>query len=299
MIIDVHTHLAYQKIFSEGFLSGVASTMVTDGDPMKEKFIRQLIVNNLKDENGDVFIRQMDEAGIDKAVLLIADFGYALGEAELSIEDIHLLHRQVRDLYPDKFIVFGGVDPRRGRRGIDLFEKAVRDWKFGGLKLYPPCGFELDDPQLMPLYEICNAYHVPVLSHTGPSLATMRTERRYPETVLTISAAFPGVQFILGHGGARDWETSVDVARQRPNVALEISAFQAYAGPEALKVRFRHFFDQVPDQVLFGSDWPMFIMGTSQVQLVELIRDLGVLTEAENDKLYYQNAQRILNLIDL
>lgn len=296
MIIDVHTHLAYKKIFSEGFLSGVASTLVTDGDPVKEKFIRQLIFNNLKDEKGDVFIRQMDAAGIDKAVLLIADFGYSLGEADLSIEDIHLLHRQVRDLYPDKFIVFGGVDPRRGRRGVDLFEKAVRDWGFGGLKLYPPCGFELDDPQLMPLYEICNTYQVPVLSHTGPSLASMRTEREYPATILKVSAAFPGVQFILGHGGARDWETSVDVASRRPNVSLEISAFQAYAGAEELKGRFRYFFDRVPDQVLFGSDWPMFMMGTTQVQLVELVRNLGVLTEAENDKLFYRNAQRVLNL---
>jgi hypothetical protein len=294
MIVDVHTHLAYKKIFSPQFLAGVARTLAGD-DSQKNAFLLKVVENTLRDLNGEAHIRQMNEAGIARSVLLIADFGYALGEAALSIEDIHLLHKQVLDLYPERFMVFAGVDPRRGKPGWDLFERCIGTYNFSGLKLYPPCGFELDDPGLYPLYELCAHFGVPVLSHVGPSLASMRTEKAYPGSLRKVARAFPGVKFILGHGGAVLWETNVAVAREYPNVSLEISTFQNQnQSREELESRFRYFFDHIPDQILFGSDWPMFILGATQKQIVDLVRSLRGLSSEETDKLFYRNAQAVL-----
>jgi uncharacterized protein len=295
MIIDVHTHLAFKKIFSPNFLNGITQN-IAGSDQLKNKFLLKVVESTLRDNQGDALVKQMDDAGIAKSVLLIADFGYALGEADLSIEDIHIIHKHVLNMYPGRFIVFSGVDPRRGQAGYDLFEKYVTRYGFSGLKLYPPCGFELNDPSVYPLYEICSQYGLPVLSHTGPSLDSMRTEKKYPETIFEVSRQFPNIRFILGHGGADFYKMNVEVAKQRENVFLEISTFQNKARKEELDQRFRYFFDTIPDQIMFGSDWPMFIMSSTPKQLIELINSIKGLSSDELDKLYYKNAEAVLNV---
>lgn len=297
MIIDVHAHLAFHKIFPEKFLAGVAEPLVPSGGEDEKQFLVRLIENGLKDNTGDVLLDNMNQAGIDKSVLLIADFGYALGEPELSLEQIYSLHYDVKQRHPDRFMVFGGVDPRRGVEGFDLFEKAIREYGFSGLKLYPPCGFELDDKSIFPLYELCDAYKIPVLSHTGPSLSSMVTEKDYPKSILKVSRQFRNVNFILAHAGARDQENTISIANQRENVFFDISTFQALAANESeWQHWFRKFLDKCPDQILFGTDWPMFLLSMTQKQLVQMIDLIPNLSSAERDKILYKNACRILNI---
>jgi predicted TIM-barrel fold metal-dependent hydrolase len=297
MVIDVHTHLAYNKIFPDRFIDGVVAPLEAAGDGQMQ-IIKQLVTNSLQDKDGGTLIGKMDAAGIDKAVLLIADFGYCLGEAALPLEQMFLLHHEVMLLHPDRFMVFGGVDPRRGIAGVDLFERSISSLHFSGLKLYPPCGFELDDPGLYPLYEICNRLELPVLTHTGPSLPVMRTEQRYPATIRKVAKQFPRIRFILGHGGARDCDTTVAIAEECSNVFFDISTFQVFTkDPEELNARFRHFFDTVPDRVLFGTDWPMFLMSASQRQLKEMIDNLNTISTTEKEKLLGGNAAAVLSLI--
>lgn len=296
MIIDVHVHLPYNRIFPEAFIDNV-SAKLTGNDPKKQALIRKLIKANLNDSDGKGLLSHMAAAGIDKSVLLIADFGVAMGEPELSVAEMHQLHHMVLRQHPDKFIVFGGVDPRRGRDGYDVFETAVKHYGFKGLKLYPPCGFELDDPRLYPLYELCSHYKIPVLSHTGPSFSSLRTERQYPDTALKVSSEFPDVDFILGHGGAVAWRSNISVARQRKNVYLEISTFQnTVRTPEELEERFRLFFEYIPEQILFGSDWPMFMMGSSLKSITQIVHELKSITDEQKQQLFYLNAKRLLKL---
>ena len=131
-VFDVHTHLAYHKLYSPGFLDGIVDTM-GDANPVDRQIIARLVRNTLKDENCGKFLKQMDEANIHKSVLLIADYGYALGEAEYSIEEIHRLHYEIVSKHPDRLEFFAGVDPRRGAQGLDLFEKSIHEYQCAGL----------------------------------------------------------------------------------------------------------------------------------------------------------------------
>lgn len=295
MIIDIHTHLAFHEIFPDKFISGVAEPLTQKGEAIDQLFLQQLIKNSLRDKTGASLIENMDKAQIDRSVLLIADFGYALGEPVLSLESMYRLHYEVMKSHPDRFIVFGGVDPRRGQPGVDLFEKSISEYGFSGLKLYPPCGFELDHPGLYPLYEICSHLHIPVLTHTGPSLPCMETEKRYPATILKVSKQFPNVNFILAHAGARDHETTLNVAKQRSNVYFDISTFQAtMKSSKEWGMQFRKYLDFCPEQIIFGSDWPMFILSITQKQLVEMIDKIPKLTSEERDNILCKNALRLL-----
>ena len=291
MIIDVHSHLAYHKIFAEGFLNAIQKGI---GDAiLTEKLIKHL----LNDRDGDKMVQQMDKAKIDKSVLLIADFGVALNRAALSIDQIHQLHFEVLKRFPDRFLVFAGVDPRRGKKGFDIFKNAIDNFGFHGLKIYPPCGFELDDPGLTDYYDFCQARGLPILTHTGPSLDTLITEKRYPATIKTIAPRYPECNFILGHGAAVNWELNMELALGYDNIFLDISTFQqTISGVEEWENRLQILFNTIPDKVLFGTDWPMFKMSVSQTQLVEMCLNAKTITDHHKSKLMHENASFALNL---
>lgn len=298
MIIDIHTHIAYNKIFPSKFTSEVSESIKVQKE--SERLVINHIMNaGLMDSTAEVFLKKMDEAKIDKSVLLIADFGIALGEAELSIEQMFDLHRNIMNVNPDRFIVFGGIDPRRGVKGVELFEKSIKEYKFKGLKLYPPCGFELDDPGLYPLYEICNEYELPVLTHTGPSLKILGQEKKYPASILKVADEFKNIKFILAHAGARDCETTLEITKKRENVFFDISTFQRFlTTKEEMNFQFRQFCDHCPDRIIFGTDYPMFLLSASQKQLVSLVENLESVSAAEKDNILYKNACHVLNIKD-
>ena len=97
-----------------------------------------------QDPGCDKLVAQMDQAGIAKTVLLIVDFGFAYPEQLDRLDDIYALHRDIMQRHPGRFIVFAGVDPRRGKAGVDILERALRDFGFRGFKIYPPCGYAPD-----------------------------------------------------------------------------------------------------------------------------------------------------------
>ena len=292
MIIDVHTHLAFHEIFAKGFLSEIQHELRSAG--LSDTLMNFL----LNDQQGKKMIKEMDKAGISKAVLLIADFGMALGEAALTLEEIHLLHYEVIKTYPNRFLAFAGADPRRGDEGLRIVDNAINNWGFHGLKLYPPCGFELDDPALYDYYEICAARSLPILTHTGPSLRTLKTEKRYPETIRKIARQFKNCTIILGHGAVVNPQLNIELAKEFNNVFLDISTFQkVVSGMEEWEYRLKELFDVVPDKILFGTDWPMFRMSVTQKELVDRCLNAKTLSSENISKLMHKNAEIALNLI--
>src|ERR1051326_6062280 len=93
----------------------------------------------------------------------------------------------------DRFIAFSSVDPRRGKEGVELFEKVVSEWGFRGLKVYSPCGFSPSDKRMFPYYEICSQRRLPVLTHVGPSSASLSFKRSNPLGVDDAALNFPKV----------------------------------------------------------------------------------------------------------
>ena len=84
--------------------------MVSDGD-FNKNIALKLLNGFLNDKDCKRMIQQMDNAGIDKSVLLIIDGGLGMGEAALSIEEIYELYFNVLKLYPERLLVFAGMDP--------------------------------------------------------------------------------------------------------------------------------------------------------------------------------------------
>lgn len=297
MIIDMHTHLSDIRIYPEYWIENVKHSIKKKLEKdisarASDDLIHNYVKNALNDLNGDKKIKLMDECRVNKAVLLQTDFGYGREEDE-KIYRIVEIHRVILEKYPDRLIGFAGIDPRRGKTGIDLFERCIREYNFRGLKLYPPCGYEIDDRELYAFYEICNHYRLPVLIHIGPSWEDMKSSFRYPESVLKVSKEFANIPFILGHAALLFYEQSFQLPLERENIYLEVSGYQKIKNQKVLAKRMRSLLTDCPNQLLFGSDWPMYSLLKQDISFFE---SLDFMTVSQKEKFFYKNALTVLGM---
>lgn len=294
-IIDMHAHIAARELFHEHFLTGMKETLKARaaaelGVELQPHLLERIASRRLKDSSCSELLTEMNAAGIGRTLLLLADFGFGHDESALTLRALYEHYHQVLRENPTRFIVFGGSDPRRGPWALELFERGLTELGFRGLKLYPACGYEADDPGLYPYYELCQARGAAVLLHTGPSLGTYHGDTRYPGSVRDVAKRFPGVRFVLGHAAFQSRDINLALARECRNVYLEASGFQRIDSRDALAGWLRALFDSVPEQVVFGSDWPVFNVKGSLREWVELFVGLGVLSDRELDKFFHDNA---------
>jgi predicted TIM-barrel fold metal-dependent hydrolase len=258
VIIDMHRHLwsifeRYASVRELAARRGIAGIDANMAAP--EQNISALAVE----------IRaEMAQAGVDRSVLLLGDYGLRLGEPALSIEMENRLAADLATSDPEHFIAFFGVDPRRPDAAA-LFRTALEEWGVRGLKLHPAAGFYPNDPVCRPLYELAGEFGVPVAVHTGPMAAPLISTPANPIYLDEPAADFPDTTFVVLHAGQRCWfPVALDIARWKPNLYLELSLWQT----ELLEreAQFTDRIDQMKqaiglDRVVFGSDCP----GSSRV----------------------------------
>ncbi len=262
MILDCHTHLACPEalpaIFYRGWQDNIAR-LLPPGLPERHRLrIQSQFGPPEADPGGDRHVAAMDAAGIDAAVSLIVDFGVVFPDQVPPLEEVYALHRAVAERHPGRFLLFAGVDPRRGVRGLELFERSLRDWGFRGLKLYPPCGFSPSDPSLDPFYALCQEHGVPVLTHLGPTSPVLSFQHTRPEDVEPAAFRHPKVDFILAHGAVVHREAAGLLAGYRPNVYIDTSGFQVLRQRREWAQTLSWFKQQgLVRKLLFGTDWPI------------------------------------------
>jgi predicted TIM-barrel fold metal-dependent hydrolase len=144
------------------------------------------------------------------------------------------------------------------------------------MKLYPPCGYSPSDPSLYPFYEICAARGLPVVVHTGGTSPALGLDTAHPVLLDRAARDFPAVNFILAHGSGSYVEQCAMMCAFRPNVFLDVSAYQS-----APLDRLRDVFTRgISHKVIFGSDWPVFRLRGNQKSFVEaLLSEAGPLRD--------------------
>ncbi len=133
-----------------------------------------------------------------------------------------------------------------------------------GLKLLPGAGFYPSDKVVYPFYEIAARHRVPVLIHTGPVIAPMRSKYATPLDLDEVAADFPSLAVVAAHSGFGFWSEMVSVAQNKPNIYLELSGWQTYRrrDPEYFYQTVRTMVNLMSaDRILFGSDYPFITRG--------------------------------------
>jgi len=238
-------------------------------------------------------IARMDEAGIEKSMLIAAKVG-TLGHPAC----YHVPYKLVVDAvqkHPDRFLGLAGVDPTEGMPGVRELEHIVREYGFIGAHSYPHW-FELapDHARYYPFYAKCVELDIPIQLQVGQSLVY---DKRYPRrsvgrpiTFDSVACDFPELKLIGIHVGIPWTDEMIAMAWKHENVFIGSDAHAPAYWPQNF-VHYINTFGQ--DKVIFGTDFPVLDFGRTMQQI-----DALELREGPKRKFLRDNAVRIYKLDD-
>ncbi len=195
----------------------------------------------------------------------------------------------------DRLLPVGSVHPRHERDVRGEIQR-VLDRGVRMIKIHPPHqefspnAYRNELPQLAELYEECNVRQVPIMFHTGTSIfPRARNVYADPMPIDDVAVDFPRIPIILAHAGRPLYgETAFFLARRHPNVHLDLSGI-----PPKLLPRYVPRLAEIPDKILWGTDWPAPGV-TSPRRNIEEFRSLGY-GEAIEKKVLWENAAALFS----
>ena len=240
-VVDAHMHVPRLSTVAPAWMqwavdfgqdSGWPDVFDADGDPVPARLDALL-----------------DAEGVDVALLFAEYSPRATGIQ--AIEDL----LPVVAHNPRRYRLVANVNPllhtppaAEAERQLDLGAVAVKVHPVHG-------GFAADRADMYPVYELCAARAVPVVVHTGGSIFPgSRSEAGDPKLMDAIAADFPGVLFVLAHGGRGTWYAdAARMALARDNVWLDLAGLP----PKRLPAYYAGFdLAALAAKWIFGTDWP-------------------------------------------
>jgi predicted TIM-barrel fold metal-dependent hydrolase len=225
-----------------------------------------------KSLSGKELLRQMDEYGIDRAIICPVE------------EHITVFNRQGNDdilaqvrQYPDRFTGFAVANPWFGREAVDELERALEEG-LRGLKLHPVIqGFSMNDAIVYPLIEVAAHHRVPVYAHTGTA------HFGEPFKLVELARRYPQVIFIMGHSASSDFWSDLALCHEfAPNILYETSR----NGPS----KYTNLVKNIGvDYIVFGSNAPESLYPLELASFQDMIPSPGDL-----EKILGLNMQRAL-----
>lgn len=337
MIIDVHTHIGCSgQYLTNAWWEQQRSTkfrnILTGGRNWKEPLSNYSPTQtpdpwDISDPTGEISVKKMDESGIDKCVMLPLDF-QLMGRnrnrqtagfltQEKSIAELNKNVCDVAKKYPDHYIPFCTVDPRRGEEGLEIVDRAVREWGAKGIKLHPSSGWFPNDVKVAyPLYELILDLDIPILTHCGPEGGFCPAKYGDPFCWDDVLSDFPELRVCLAHAAGHMGEflggsllgpaTSMLFFYDNVYMDMSCSSLIYAADPVNFYKELRQLLSKIGGKVLFGTDSPwMTNRGPGWTEQLEMFRNpkpehlekAGVeFTKEEIDEVLGLNAKRWLKM---
>ena len=248
MIIDIHTHVGeYKRHYSESFAKIVSEPFGLD--PEKTWNI-----------DPNEFIRDMDEAEVDKAVILPLDI--TRNDPGTKVEDEYVYNNYVNK-HPDRFIAFSGIQPmdssgKFSSESLKQFEEAVINLGFRGMKALPAYSrFPPNHRSMYPFYQKAVDLGVPVLLHMGPTAYTpAKLKYGNPCYLDDVALDFPDLKICVAHM-AYSWQPQLfGLMRKCKNVYTDISALCGRPMELAWNLVLAKEYKLI-NRVMWGTDYPV------------------------------------------
>jgi uncharacterized protein len=245
-MIDFHTH-------------PVMIRELRQKDPQLERAVHEVFQLHFPAQPLELFLAEMDEAGVEQAVLLPVDCTTAHGCRIVTNEQV----AELAAANP-RFLGFASVDPA-ARDAPKQLERAVRGLGLRGLKLDPALQrFHPDDRKLAwPVYQACAELGVPLVIHCGLSWSLVgQSKYARPLALEEVAQEFPSLRIVVAHFGWPWVEEALLLALKYRNVYLDTSIVYSGAPRDALQhvlgeqVGIGVLEASLPRQVLFGSGYP-------------------------------------------
>jgi predicted TIM-barrel fold metal-dependent hydrolase len=304
MIIDTETHVVY-RVFP------------IEANPTQSRVFRP----SWHQFDGDLFIDEMNRAGVDHTFLIsydAVDILWYLQTEGYGLEDVLAGRKFTRtyvDKYPDRFLWFATIKhPDRPETKAEI----ARDLDDGvlGFKIFPAyLNISADHPGLMDVYRLCleNNRRV-ILSFEDTLPPTTPDVTQYFEQLDKILTEFPNLQVQLNHagGGAADDPASdplnpeaeivFRVTNSHDNLLLSTAWLAKnwddkweYPFPNYLR-RLQKLYDEVGvEKLVWATDWPWLEQYMNYPQAVDSIRKHANFMTDEDKRLFLgENARKFM-----
>jgi predicted TIM-barrel fold metal-dependent hydrolase len=196
-----------------------------------------------------------------------------------------------------------GIDINYEKEYLVQLEKWLKEKQIIGIKFYTGYQhFYPNDERCTPLYELCLRYNVPVIFHSGDTLAgyvpNPKIKYSHPIHIDDTATDFPYLKIIIAHMGNPWLIDCAEVLYKNPNVYADISGLvteddlhTAYG--DIMRKRIRELLEYISPQqkLLYGTDWPLCHMK----QYIEFADTLGLKKE-DMEKLFSGNAKAIFKI---
>ncbi len=240
----------------------------------------------------DEFIGQLEEMGVEKAVIFNLDEETPSGIAGLPND----YYADIVRRYPDRFIGIAGIDPLKGMDAVREIRRCY-DMGLRGIAMRPfMFGIPPHHAKFYPLYATCVELGIPVWFHLSINYSTHTMEVERPIYLDIVAQDFPELRMIAGHGGWPWVQELIAVAWRNKNVYIDIASYlpkylnMPGSGWEPL-INLGNSILQ--DRILFASTW--LFMGQSIKQLADGVRELPLKDEVK-DKWLYHNAKELFGI---
>jgi uncharacterized protein len=247
-------------------------------------------IEKRRDLTVDDLVAEMDGAGVSHAVVH-AEYEYGDPADQLNEAVAALVARM-----PDRFSGYGTVSlaPLRVMRAVAQVARCA-ELGLRGINIQPSFfGMPIDHAQLYPIYAKASELGLGVGIHTGVNYTShLPIKHDHPLQLDQLACDFPELLLVACHAGWPWGAELVAVARKHPNVYLEFGGLAPkYVGAPGAgwEVVFRFMNSLLSNQVLFGTDWPVFPMPRAIAEWRELALKPAVL-----DALLGANASRLLS----
>ena len=150
--------------------------------------------------------------------------------------------KQAKRRWPDRFIVYAGVDPLQGNAALESLEQQVEELDPVGVKLYPNSwtadgvrGWLMDDPEVaFPVFSKAQELGLRVVAiHKALPLGPVPMRHYRMDDIDAAADAFPDLAFEVVHGGMAFVEETAWQLARFPNVYvnLEVTASLTVSKP--------------------------------------------------------------------
>jgi len=175
----------------------------------------------------------------------------------------------------------------------------VQAGKVRGLKLYPGYQpFFPNDPKWAPAYAFAAEYRIPVMIHSGDTYSPQgKVKFSHPLHVDEVAVDHPDVNFVICHIGNPWIRDCMEVVYKNANCYTDISGlvlgqfndrFESYMRKQVQEMLL---YGVEPENVLFGTDWPISSMESYQ----QFMRELAI-PERDKRRILAENALRLFRL---
>ncbi len=232
----------------------------------------------------DLFIQELDKAGIDLAVIP--------GRGAMGTKNEELL--EIAETYKGRFVVFPFVNPMEGQGALKDLEKLAEKESVKGFSMEPGVAingrtFDFDDEIAFPFYEKMQELGLPLMiTYSGHTVPEM--DSRYVAKLDRVAVQFPNLNIVLSHAGWPWVMELIGMAFRRKNIYLLPDVYGTNSpGSGEFTVAANTL---IPDKILFGSAYPIIPV----VEAVQFYEKEAGYREDVLEKVMGGNASKLLGL---